>query len=92
MRLPPDCTRVYSKRLRLSGAQRDDELRRHKSLDSEISASIQCLPRDIVEREKVIDIVNDLAGQLAWPFNYDNSEQRKELVEGVLKPNNLLPN
>ena len=84
--------RVSGKRLRLFGAQRDDELRRHKNLDSEIHASIECLPRDIVEREKVIDIVNDLAGQLAWPFNYDNSEKIKELIEGVLEPNNLLPN
>ena len=84
--------RVSGKRLRLFGAQRDDELRRHKNLDSEIRASIECFPRDIVEREKVIDIVNDLAGQLAWPFNYDNSEKIKELVEGVLEPNNLLPN
>ena len=84
--------RVSGKRLRLFGAQRDDELRRHKSLDSEIRASIECFPRDIVEREKVIDIVNDLAGQHAWPFNYDNSENRKELIEDLLEANNLLPN
>ena len=83
---------VFGERLTLYGAQCDDELERHKSLDSEIPASIQCFPRDLMEREKVMDIVNDLPGQLAWPFNYDNSEKIKELVEGVLEPNNLLPN
>lgn len=84
--------RFSGKRLRLSGAQRDDELGRHKSLDSEIPASIQCYPRDIVARETIIDIVNDLAGQLAWPFNYNSSEKIKELIEDVLESNNLLPN
>ena len=84
--------RVSGKRLRLSGAQRDDELKRHKSLDSEIPASIQCSPGDIVGKEKVIDIVNDLIGQLAWPFDYDNTKKIKELIEGVLEANKLLPN
>ncbi len=83
--------RFSGKRLRLSGAQCDDELERHKSLDSEIPASIQCYPRDIVARETVIGIINDLAGQLAWPFNYDSSENIKELIEDLLEANNLLP-
>ena len=83
---------VFAENLRFYGAQRDDELEQQQSLDSEIPASIQCFPQDLVKRGKNINIVDDLARQLLWAFNIDNPEKSRELVEGVLEPNNLLPN
>ena len=83
--------KVFGERLRFYKAQCDNEWRRQQSLDSEIPASIQCLPRDLVEKEKNIDLVDDLAGQLLWAFNIDSPEKRRELIEDLLKANNLLP-
>ena len=83
---------VFGERLRFYEAQCDNEWRRQQSLDSEIPASIQCFSRDLVERQKNIDIVDTLAGQLLWAFNVDNPEKRRELVENLLEANNLLPN
>ena len=83
---------VFGEKLRFHESQRHHEWRRQQSLDSEIPASIQCLPRDLVEKEKNIDLVDDLAGQLLWAFNIDSPEKRRELIEDLLKANNLLPN
>ena len=83
---------VFGERLRFYKEQRDDEWKRQQNLDSEIPASIQCFSRDLVEREKNLDIVDDLASQILWAFNVDNPEKSKELVEDLLKANNLLPN
>ena len=82
---------VFGERLRFYEAQRDDEWKRQQSLDSEIAASIQCFPRDLAEKEKNLDIVNDLTGQILWAFNVDNPKKRKELIEDLLEANNLLP-
>lgn len=83
---------VFGEQLRFHESQRRHEWKRQQSFDSEIPASIQCFPRDLVEREKAIDIINDLAEQILWAFNVDSPEKRRELVEGVLESNNLLPN
>ena len=43
------------------------------------------------KKKKNIDLVDDLAGQLLWAFNIDSPEKRRELIEDLLKANNLLP-
>ena len=44
-----------------------EEIGSRRSIDSEISASTQFLPRDLEKKEKFIETVNELAGQLLWP-------------------------
>ena len=82
---------VLDEQLRFHESQRYHEWRRQQSLDSEIHASIQCFPRDLVEKEKNIYLVDDLVGQLLWAFNVNSPEKRRELIEDLLKANNLLP-
>ena len=60
--------------------------------DSEVLASIQCLPRDLTSREQLIGIVEKLAFGLLWAFNVGRSENIKGLILGALRYNNLLPN
>ena len=83
---------VFGESLRFYEAQCDNEWRWQQSLDSEILASIQCFPQDLVNREKNIDIVDDLTEQILWAFNVDNPAKEKELIEDLLEANNLLPN
>ena len=55
-------------------------------IDSEVIASIQCFPRDLATKEKFIDIVDQLAGQLLWAFNIDTSPTaRRNLVKHILQ-------
>ena len=55
-------------------------------IDSEVIASMQCFPRDLATKEKFIDIVNQLAGQLLWAFNIDTSPTAsKNLVKRILQ-------
>ena len=61
-----------------------DSIKRQKCLDSQVSASTQCVARDLVERERFIEVVDELAGQLLWAFNVDNPTRRRELVERTL--------
>lgn len=72
---------LYEK-LRLYSNERPEEM--GWSADSEVLASTQCLPRDLVKREKRIDIVDELAGQLLWAFNVDDPTERRRLIEQVL--------
>ena len=51
------------------------------SLDSEIFASTQCFRRDLLEKERVIDLVDALAEQLLWAFNVDDPIKKRELIE-----------
>lgn len=51
-----------------------------RSADSEVLASTQCQLRDLVKREKCIDIVDELAGQLLWAFNIDASTETRRLI------------
>ncbi len=82
---------VFGEQLRFYEGQGDDEWKRQQSLDSEIPASVQCFSRDLVEREKNLDLVDNLAEQILWAFNVDNPTKRKELVEDLLEANGLLP-
>ena len=69
---------VFDEKLRFSEHQHPSEM--GQSIDSEVLASTQCLPRDLVEREKFIDVVDELAGQLLWSFDIDDSKATRELV------------
>ena len=46
-----------------------------ESIDTEVSASIQCLARDLENEERRKDIVEDLMCQLLWAFNIPTDEQ-----------------
>ena len=69
---------VFDEKLRFSEHQHPSEM--GQSMDPEVLASTQCLPRDLVEREKFIDVVDELAGQLLWSFDIDDSKATRELV------------
>ena len=66
-----------------------DSIKRQQCLDSQVLASTQCFPIDLMEREKFIGIVDQLAGQLLWAFNIDNPTERKELVKRILERRGL---
>ena len=70
--------------------QSDHQMEKQRSADSEISVSTQYLPQDLVEREKFIEIVDELASSLLWAFNVDDPQGRRELVEDILILNSLL--
>ena len=86
---------VFGKKLGLDGSYNEtsrkkfDSIKRQKCLDSQVLVSTQCLPRDLMEREKFIGIVDQLAGQLLWAFNIDNPTERKELVGRILEKRGL---
>ena len=57
----------------------------HKSLDSEISASITCCARDLIESEKADDVIVDLVGQLLWGFSVRPGEWERRVREMLEK-------
>ena len=86
---------VFGKKLGLDGSYNEtsrkkfDSIKRQECLDSQVLVSTQCLPRDLMEREKFIGIVDQLAGQLLWAFNIDNPTEKKELVGRILEMREL---
>ena len=66
-----------------------NSIKRQQCLDSQVLASTQCLPIDLMKREKFIGIVDRLAGQLLWAFNIDDLTESKELVRRVLERRGL---
>lgn len=72
---------TFQKKLRFHGEQIENFSKRYRSLDSEIFASTQCFQRDLLKRERVIDLVDALAEQLLWAFNVDDSVKKRELIE-----------
>ena len=66
-----------------------DLIKQQQCVDSQVLASIQCFPRNLVERGKFIGVVDELAGQLLWAFNIDNPTERKELVKRILERRGL---
>ena len=86
---------VFGKKLGLDGSYNEtsrkkfDSIKQQQCLDSQVLAFTQCLPRNLVEREKFIGVVNELAGQLIWAFNIDDPTKKKELVRRVLEKRGL---
>lgn len=61
-------------------------------VDSDILASTQCLPPDLIERKKLINLVEELANQLLWAFDVDEPVISRKLVRETLARNKQLPN
>ena len=75
---------IFGEELMLWQGQIRTSIKQQQSYDSEISASTQYLPRDLVKKEIFIKIVDELVGQLLWAFNVDDPTVRKKLVESIL--------
>ena len=77
---------VYMRKLGFRGSAEGvssadfESIERQECLDSQVSASTQCLAQDLMEDE-FIEVVDKLVEQLFWAFNVDNSTQRRMLVE-----------
>ena len=65
------------------------QIEKQQCTDSEISASTQYLPRDLVNREKFIEAVDELANLLIWAFDVDDPNSQS-MVEDILIANKLL--
>ena len=63
-----------------------DDGETQKCLDSQVLASTQRFPQDLVDKEKFIDTVDKLIDPLLWAFNIIvNAEGKRELVEHIVK-------
>lgn len=62
---------IFGEALMLEQDQIPGNIKQQQIFDSEISASTQYLPRNLVKREELIEVVEDLVGQLLWAFNID---------------------
>ena len=58
-----------------------------KCFDTEVSASIECLARDLENEDKRNPIVEDLMGQLLWAFNIpvDNPVVREKVTKRIVR-------
>ena len=72
---------IFGEKLRFHGTEHKNFSQRYRSLDSKVIASTQCSQRDLLEREKVVGLVDVLAAQLLWAFNIDDPAKREELIE-----------
>ena len=79
---------VLGEKLMYYENQRPEEM--GQSVDSEIPVSAQYLPRDLVEKEKFIEAVDELAGQLLWAFDVDDPQGRRRRTELILNHSGLL--
>lgn len=69
---------------------KSDEKERQRCLDSQVLASVQSLPQDLVDQEKFIDAVDELTDPLLWAFNIIvNSEGKRKLIEHILRAESL---
>ena len=73
--------RVLGENLMLDTNQFPLAIKQQQSFDSEISASIQCLPHELVKAEKFISVVDELSGPLLWAFNVDEHEWSEKVVD-----------
>ena len=71
---------IFGEELMLEQGQLPEYIERQRSYDSEISASTQYLPRNLMKREKFIEVVEGLVGQLFWVFNADAPTNCKILL------------
>lgn len=80
---------AFGQRLLYYDEYPQENIDRQRSAESEIPASTQYLPRDLVKEEKLINVVDGLAGQLLWAFNIDDNK-RREKVEDILRQSKLV--
>ena len=81
--------RVFGENLMLKTNQFPVYIKQQRSFDSEILASIQCLPHELVKAEKFISVVDELSGPLLWAFNVDEHEWSEKTV-GILREYELV--
>lgn len=62
-----------------------------KCADSEVATSTQCLSRDFVKRERLMDIVEELAEEILWAFNTAKPQKIREKIEEGVKNHGLWP-
>lgn len=72
---------VGRERLMLGDESHYELIQSRPSLDSEISASIKCCARDLVESEKANDVIVNLLSQLLWGFNIRSGEWESKAYE-----------
>ena len=77
---------VYMRKLGFRGSDEGvssadfESIERQECLDSQVSASTQCLAQDLME-EEFIEVVDKLVEQLFWAFNVHDSTQRRGLLK-----------
>ncbi len=74
---------ICGEKLMYDEDQHPDEIQRQESVESTISASVRCLPRELVKAEKLISVVDALTDRLIWVFNV-NDHARLNKVEAIL--------
>ena len=75
----------------LHGPVKSDDIEKQQCFDSEVLASLQCLPQDLIDRNKFIDTVDQLTDPLLWAFNIVvDDAARKELVKQLLLGERIL--
>ena len=62
---------IFGEELMLGQGQFPEYIKQQRSYDSEISASTQYLPRNLMKRDTFMEVVDGLVGQLFWAFNVD---------------------
>ncbi len=67
-----------------------DLIKRQQCVDSQVLVSTQCLPQDLLGREKFIRVVDQLAGQVLWAFNIDEPAERKKFVKHILRDEKII--
>ena len=60
---------VLGERLMFGGEPHYSRIQRRQSLDTDISASIECCARDLIEFDTSASCIVKLVGQLLWGFN-----------------------
>lgn len=83
---------VFGKRLQNSTNELGHQHRTLECADTEILISTQCLPRDLANSERLIEILDGLASEILWAFNTVKLQKIRELIEDTLRHNHLLSN
>ena len=62
----------------------------HKGSSSDVSTSIQCLPRDFDNNERLIEIVEGFASDILWAFDTVKPQNIRDVIVGALKSAGLI--
>ena len=81
---------IYGEKLMYDDFQYPEEIHRQESIESSVSASAQCLPRELANAADFISVVDELTKQLIWVFNV-NDRARRNKVETILRRCGLVP-
>lgn len=81
---------VFGEKLMYNRDQHPERIETQRSSDAEITVSTQCLPLDLANPERLVNVVDELAGQLLWAFNIGDSARRTRIGE-ILRQCGLVP-